>query len=769
MDLRLMASDMKLPLVLAAFSVASSVAAHPTLERVRMMGTQAANSSDDFESSGMSLLLHLPLNEFPSNPSDAQDCWGYASASGREYALVCLSNALAVVEVTIPSEPDIIASFPTDPIPWHDVKTIGDHAYVVSEGSDVGLLVLDLSQVDEGIVTEVNRVFTGGVPQSHNIVANEDTGFLYRVGGGFNVGLRAYATGKPDALGNPTPGSPDNPVFVGTLNNLYVHDAQVVTWDRPGPQQGREIAFACSGEGIGTGQTALRIYDITDKNNVVLLNTIFYGSSAYSHQGWLSDDRRYFYLNDELDEQSGLLFTATRIFDLDPSGTGNLEDAVYDRINTNFEVATDHNLYIRDGLMFASNYSSGLRIFDVQTAPRFPEEIAFFDTVPGSGNVSFIGSWSNYPYLPSGNILLSDLGSGLLVLRLDINDIIIKNQFSANLLDPQGGSLLAASFQGVFESELDPNSVKLRVRDEGGSVATFNGFVVGVDQGADIFEFEVGPLDCGTIAEYWFEADTASGFTVTEPGNAPDETFAIAVATDNETIFENSGTSAAGFSVSGMVDDGEWESGVPVNGERGDPPADFDGDGFAWLTDNVAGNSDVDEGVTTLTFPVIDASGGGALRWAYWLNDIANGPLGPEDFLSVEIATDPAGLDWQVVRTYNAALASWREDFLFVGPGQAVGATETLRLRFSVADLSPGNVVEAAIDAVSFGALLCEDSACNNPADTDGDGSLTAADFGAWLSAFLDNDPIADQNSDGVIAGDDFAAWLGNFVSGVCS
>ena len=55
-----------------------------------------------FESLNVDLLSQIPLNGFASNPSTASDCWGYVSPSGREYALVALRNALAVVEVTDP-------------------------------------------------------------------------------------------------------------------------------------------------------------------------------------------------------------------------------------------------------------------------------------------------------------------------------------------------------------------------------------------------------------------------------------------------------------------------------------------------------------------------------------------------------------------------------------------------------------------------------------------------------------------------------------------
>jgi choice-of-anchor B domain-containing protein len=79
--------------------------------------------------------------------------------------------------------------------------------------------------------------------------------------------------------------------------------------------------------------------------------------------------------------------------------------------------ASDHNLYIRDNLMYQSNYVSGLRIIDISD-PVNPREIAYFDTVPwGSNAAGFSGSWSNYPYFKSGTIIVSSINEGLFLLK----------------------------------------------------------------------------------------------------------------------------------------------------------------------------------------------------------------------------------------------------------------------------------------------------------------------------------------------------------------
>ena len=49
-------------------------------------------------------------------------------------------------------------------------------------------------------------------------------------------------------------------------------------------------------------------------------------------------------------------------------------------------------------------------------------EVAYFDTYPGPGPAEFYGAWNTYPFFESGNIVLSDFESGLLILDVTLED-----------------------------------------------------------------------------------------------------------------------------------------------------------------------------------------------------------------------------------------------------------------------------------------------------------------------------------------------------------
>ncbi|MCH7571389.1 MAG: choice-of-anchor B family protein, partial [Planctomycetes bacterium] len=324
----------------------------------------------EFPASGITLLSWIPLMQFAPEINRANDCWGYVSPSGREYAIIGLSHGTAFVEVTNPGNPQIVGSIMTGPIStWRDIKTYQTYAYAVSEAGS-GIQVFDLSQIDSGIVTLVNTVTDTGsslltTTASHNVAINETSGYLYRCGGGGApagtlAGLRIYDLSIPAS-----------PAYVGDWTTRYIHDAQIVNWTT-GALAGHELAFCFSNDNSPSGNPGVDILDVTDKTNILSLPLATYDNPAYSHQGWLSPDHNLLYLNDELDDAS----FGTRLLDVSdpalPVQVGSF---------TNGNTSIDHNLYTKGNFIYESNYRSGLRIFDA-TNPLAPVDVAFFDTWP---------------------------------------------------------------------------------------------------------------------------------------------------------------------------------------------------------------------------------------------------------------------------------------------------------------------------------------------------------------------------------------------------
>ncbi len=350
-----------------------------------------------YDSLGVELLSQIPLSGFVGPPAAGSDIWGYVSPAGREYAIIGLENSTAFVDITDPFNPVLIDQVFGPDCAWRDIRTRGTYAYIVNDCAD-GMPIVDLGDIDNGTITLVKRFTGSGFAHAHNIALNLDSGFAYFAGsnlaGGGLVGVDLA--------------DPENPVLAGAWTEHYVHDTFVTTYS-VGPYAGREIAFNFDpGSGVD-------IVDVTDKISMTTLATITYPNVGGTHQGWLTQDKRYVIFGDESDEPYFGLNTTTYIADVT-----DLEEPQLVDIFSNGGCATDHNLMIRGGFTYLAAYTMGLRVYDTSDVANITE-VAYFDTNPDSNAVDFFGAWGVYTELPSGIILVSDRLRGLFVLNYDCN------------------------------------------------------------------------------------------------------------------------------------------------------------------------------------------------------------------------------------------------------------------------------------------------------------------------------------------------------------
>ena len=392
-------------------------------ERIELLASGAADCEEgvasQFSCSNVDLLAFMPISHYGGGEGiTTNDIWGWTHPeTGGEYALVGRSDGLAFIDLTDASNPVFLGDLPLTegarPSVWRDMKVYNNHVFVVADAAGQhGMQIFDLMQltgdIEAPITFEATAVYDG-IASAHNIVINEDTGFAYAVGssgGGETCGGGLHMINIQD---------PVNPVFAGCFADTatgragtgYSHDAQCVIYNGPDTEySGREICF-------NSNETALSISDVTDKDSTIAVSSASYPNVAYAHQGWLTEDHAYFYMNDELDELQGeIVGTRTMIWDVT-----DLDDPQLLKEHMSENLASDHNLYVRDNLMYQSNYQSGLRILDVTDVAN-PVEVGFFDTVPsGSDSPGFGGSWSNYPFFESGSIIVTSMNEGLFIVR----------------------------------------------------------------------------------------------------------------------------------------------------------------------------------------------------------------------------------------------------------------------------------------------------------------------------------------------------------------
>ncbi|PXF64121.1 choice-of-anchor B family protein [Kangiella spongicola] len=378
-------------------------------------------SADEFPCYQVDLISQHSLASLSTSPSSASDIWGYVDLNNnREYALMGLVNGTTLIDVTDAANPAEVGTISGVSSTWRDVKVYQyfdqasdrykAYAYVTTEGQG-GLQVIDLSDAPNSIqlvnTIEVfktaHNIYLGNIDYTNGTALDGHQAYLYIAGS--NLGNGSYRIF--DLV------DPENPALITTPDSTgYVHDATNLIIDDSRTEQCANGHNPCELL-VDFNENTVDIWDTTDKSAPTKISSTPYNGARYTHSGWYSKDKNYIFVQDELDERN--LDVNTRLYVMD------ITDLSSPQVVGQYEGQTraiDHNGFTLGDKYYMSNYKRGLTILDVAN-PATPKEIGFFDTypIPEANDPQFDGAWGTYPYLPSGNILVSDISNGLFVLK----------------------------------------------------------------------------------------------------------------------------------------------------------------------------------------------------------------------------------------------------------------------------------------------------------------------------------------------------------------
>lgn len=172
-------------------------------------------------------------------------------------------------------------------------------------------------------------------------------------------------------------------------------------------------------------------YDVTNKSTTNIISRTTYTGAAYTHQGWVTDTQwqTMLVLDDEFDEQEALAgskkkFPTTYFWGI----TSLAKPVLTGSFRNEYAEAIDHNQFVVNGSTYQSNYGAGLHVLDVSSLSKDPtgagvSEVGFFDiypeddSLPGGGLAEFVGTWANYPFFPSGFIVVNTIERGAFVVK----------------------------------------------------------------------------------------------------------------------------------------------------------------------------------------------------------------------------------------------------------------------------------------------------------------------------------------------------------------
>lgn len=384
------------------------------------------NMAGNFECNNIDLLAHFPLGDFSSTPRAASDVWGHVDLNnGNEYAIIGLANGVAVINVTQPTNPVEVGTISGKSSTWRDIKVFQyfdntlnlwrAYAYATIDGSVDYVTVIDLNHLPNSIslvqksqvVTQAHNLYISNVDHSLNIALPGITPTLQIVGAStFSGAFHSYSLADPENIALLTSKS---------AGDGYTHDGAslLITDDRKSTDC-ETLENTCS-VFIDFNEKEMKLWNISDPSTAKLLGTTEYNdvskANMYVHSGWGSEDKQFIFLHDEFDEYKGGLNSTVRVFSI-----SDLKKPIQVGQWTGNTRAIDHNGFVRGNRYYMSNYERGLTVLDI-TDPAQPIEVGYFDTFTPSNNPSFNGAWGAYPFLPSGNILISDINSGLYILK----------------------------------------------------------------------------------------------------------------------------------------------------------------------------------------------------------------------------------------------------------------------------------------------------------------------------------------------------------------
>jgi len=342
------------------------------------------------------------------------EIWGFVQ-NDHEFAVMGSTEGTHIFDVTDPANGYLVASIDggsTSPDVVHrDFHTYNGYLYAVADEMNSSTLqIIDLNNAPNSIevVYDSNDIIT----RAHNIFIDEDNSIMYVCGGKVN--------GVSNYLCLLSLDDPENPTYLTNYNTHgYVHDIYVID----------NIGY------LNAGNNGLHIVDFSDINAPQTLGSLTdYPYQGYNHSGWLNSSGDTYIFADE-----------NHGYEMKICNVSNPNDII---VNTTFLSNIDvnsmaHNLIIKDDYVYVSHYHDGLWIWDISN-PSNPVVVGSYDTYNPDDHDSYRGAWGVYPLLPSGNILVSDMQSGLFVLSPPENQ-------NSNILE---NSIEVSIFPNPFNEEL---------------------------------------------------------------------------------------------------------------------------------------------------------------------------------------------------------------------------------------------------------------------------------------------------------------------------
>ncbi len=332
------------------------------------------------------------------------EVWGYAQ-NNREYAIIGTTEGTHFIDITELNEAlevDFIAGKQQGVGVVHrDYHTYNNYLYMVCQEGQSSLQIADLSYLPDSVhlIYDSDELLKG----AHNIFIDTTQAVLYTVftyRDDFNGVIRLQRID----ISNPT-----SPELIEEFNTgPYIHDLYV--------DNGLAL--------LNRGNTDMSIFDYNTTPASYIGSIDNYIGQGYNHSGYPTPEGDIYVMADETHG------SPIKILDISDPTDIEVLATVSSGVNPN---SIAHNQIVHQNKLYSAYYYDGIYVWSIEN-PQNPTLLGFYDTCTLWHQESFEGAWGVYPFLPSGNILVSDMQTGLWVFTLD-QSVSVSETKSKNRLD----------------------------------------------------------------------------------------------------------------------------------------------------------------------------------------------------------------------------------------------------------------------------------------------------------------------------------------------
>lgn len=319
------------------------------------------------------------------------EVWGFVQ-NGNEFAVLGSTAGTHIFDVTDPENSTQVAFIEGkaqgSQIIHRDFHDYRGYLYIACDEGPSSLQIVDISELPDTaiVVYDSDELFE----RAHNIFIDTLNAKLYTTNG------TIYSLDNPE-----------EPILLYQNSVLSSHDMYVKNDTAYINSQGNGLVVA------DFSQTTLE-----NQTHQLIGSLLSYNQQGYNHSGWLSDDGNYYVM---ADENWGLDMKMLDVTDL-----SNIEVISFISSNVD-ENSIPHNQIINGDFVYTAYYHDGLYVHNISN-PMYPYLVAYYDTFSPDHHESYMGAWGVYPLLPSGNILVSDMQTGLYIIEIDYESAGIESE-----------------------------------------------------------------------------------------------------------------------------------------------------------------------------------------------------------------------------------------------------------------------------------------------------------------------------------------------------